>query len=226
MKLESVRTWFDVPQPMGLTREVQNLVLLVFAEQSGRRFCRSGIPVRAEELSLTRLDDVLELREQKLPSKADWERAVARAKTILDLSPSPHRTAGNVADLAEKAREAALRDRKDCQALTQRLRDRLTHLDIDPSTSDRLRTAAAVSSLLERVSQEEGGAVIAALVAGDAVTSEDAMGKSRREAAAVVQRLASTNWALLDEARQHAGEDPEAAAVRDDLTAVLTRTNW
>jgi hypothetical protein len=128
-----------------------------------------------------------------------------------------------VARLAEEARQVAERDRKECQALANRLRERLGQLDVDPGSSDRLKTASAVAGLLERLGQEEGTAVVLALAAGPAETSEDAMGKSREHAAAVGQRLAATNWTLLEEARRHAGDDAEAAAVRDDLTAALTQ---
>jgi hypothetical protein len=223
MKVKTMRDWLNKPHSMGLPKEVQNLVLLVFAELTDRRFARGELAARQEDVSLARLDDELELREQKLPPKAEWERAVARAKTILGLSPSPLLTAGNVARLADDAAGVARQDCDACRTLAQRLKDRLVRLEIDQTGSSRLKTAVAVASLVERLAQAEGAAVIAALAAVEVATSEEAMGKSREEAGAVADSLASANWTLLEEARRHAGDDTEAAAVRDDLLAVLTQ---
>ena len=68
-----LRRWLDDPKPMGLPKEVQNLVILTFAQQTSRAFFLHGAPF--PEPTLTNLPDACELREQKLPDEAQWKIA-------------------------------------------------------------------------------------------------------------------------------------------------------
>lgn len=51
-----LRGWIDQPKPMGLTAEVQNLVILAFAAQADRTPMRGGV---AAPVSLARIDDAV-----------------------------------------------------------------------------------------------------------------------------------------------------------------------
>ena len=46
LTVRSLRAWIDQPEAMGLTREVQNLVILSFALQSNLTFSLYGTPVQ------------------------------------------------------------------------------------------------------------------------------------------------------------------------------------
>ena len=71
-----LRRWTDQPEPLGLPRDLQSLVILVYAAQSGRVFRQHGGPV---EPSLDKLDDDFELVSPQLPSEEAWKVARARA---------------------------------------------------------------------------------------------------------------------------------------------------
>ena len=64
----------------GAPLAVQNLVLLVAAEQLGRRFSEHG---GAAVPTVARLEDHLTIVEQTLPEPAVWDAAVQRAQTLL-----------------------------------------------------------------------------------------------------------------------------------------------
>lgn len=86
MSVRQLRQWIDDPKPMGLPKDAQNLILLLFAEQTNRTFYRHGA---RWEGTLTTLPDDCELREQKLPEQRQWEAAVQRAGSIFGLAISP-----------------------------------------------------------------------------------------------------------------------------------------
>jgi hypothetical protein len=85
MTVARLRAWIDEPSPMGLPRAVQNLIIMVFAAQTNRSFFLHGNPVMP---ALESLSDELELREQRLPSQAEWEVAIRRGKKVFDVTTS------------------------------------------------------------------------------------------------------------------------------------------
>lgn len=93
-----LRQWIDLPQAMGLPAEVENLIILTFAEQANRSFLLKGGPYQP---SLENMLDELELREQALPPKEDWDKAVSRAATLFGLVVPQTLNATNVAKLVE-----------------------------------------------------------------------------------------------------------------------------
>ena len=70
-----LRRWTDQPEERGLPREIQNLLILVYADQTNRSFVRYGGNYTP---SLDDLPNELELQEQTLPDLKDWEEAVTR----------------------------------------------------------------------------------------------------------------------------------------------------
>ena len=59
-----------MPDARGLPEEVQNLLILTFAWQTGRSFFLHGGPYEATVESIS---DEVELREQALPKHGEWE---------------------------------------------------------------------------------------------------------------------------------------------------------
>ena len=97
--VSQLRQWIDEPKPMGLPREAENLVILLFAEQTNRTFFLHGAPFDA---TLTNLQDQLELREQKLPDPTHWDVAIQYAGNIFGVASSPLLNASNVTSLADR----------------------------------------------------------------------------------------------------------------------------
>ena len=73
--MADLRRWTDKPDERGLPREIQNLLILVYADQTNRSFMRYGGNYTP---TLDDLPNELELQEQTLPDLKDWEEAVNR----------------------------------------------------------------------------------------------------------------------------------------------------
>ena len=86
---------------MGLPKAVQNLVILIFAEQTNRSFYLHGAP---DEATLATMPDQMELRTWVGPPEEKWKLAVQRAGSIFGLTPSPLLNAANVTELGRRPR--------------------------------------------------------------------------------------------------------------------------
>jgi hypothetical protein len=197
LTVTQLRKWLDDPRPMGLPREAANLVILVFAEQNNFAFFEHGGP---QEGTLTKLPDLFELRQTRLPDEATWGVAVGRSASILGLAISPLRKAANVGLLTGQAKAKAAEQRAGCQGYARRLRERLQTLEIaDPP---RLKTAQATLSLVERLNAGEGDALVGVLASAEIATSEAAMGSCLKHAAELAATLDTFNWEILDAIRR------------------------
>ena len=190
-----LRQWMDEPKPMGLPREAQNLVILVFAEQTNRTFFLHGGPYPA---TLNELLDACELREQKLPSKEAWSTALQRAGHIFGLSVSELRNASNVGELARHVKDAVDAKAPHCEEYAKRLRERIEQLGLTPGASQRLATADASAALLASLRSVGPDAVIETLAAASVATSEEAMGGCVKNAGELHSVLTSTNWEIIE----------------------------
>lgn len=209
MEVGQLRTWIDEPQPMGLPREAENMVLLLFAEQTNRSFFLHSAPCDA---TLTHLPDRLELREQKLPHPAQWDMAVGRAGSIFGVTTSPLLKASNVSALIAGVTQKVADARRACQTYCQRLQERLGQFGIAAANTDRMQTAAATLALLERLYDVAPVEVVDILASVHVATSEIAMGECLSRAAELAGRLDATDWEIfaatvnLTDARQPAAE--------------------
>ena len=104
-----LRAWINQPQPRGLLADVEQLLILVFAEQTNRSFCRYD---RAYTPTLESMPDELELRPQPLPTLEDWERAVERNTTIFGGQWTGPLTAANAVHLAGELQAEVQRVRR------------------------------------------------------------------------------------------------------------------
>ena len=113
-----LRRWMDQPEERGLPREIQNLLILVYADQTNRSFVRFGGNYTP---SLDDLPNELELQEQTLPDLRDWEECVTRVADIMGHAISRLLNASNLASLAAKVSETLREFRPDCDGLPDRL---------------------------------------------------------------------------------------------------------
>jgi hypothetical protein len=190
-----LRQWIDEPRPMGLPPEAENVVILLFAEQTNRSFFLHGGPFDA---ALNQLPDALELREQRLPPPEQWQVAVARAGRIFGAEPLSLLNGSNVAKLATEVKEKAQQSRSACQSYCQRLRERCQALGIDPLAADRWNTATATLALVERVHDVALDEVVNALATAEVATTETAMGACWSHVAELSGRLDTTNWEIFE----------------------------
>jgi hypothetical protein len=215
MTVGKMRRWIDEPQAFGLPREVQNLIILVFALQTNRSFFLHGGPTQP---SLENVPDELELREQKLPSQSTWDNVRERAAAVFGVTASPLLNASNVSKLIGDI-QAEIAARKDtCGQLLVRLGQVAPQLADAGTTPARTRTAQAVKALVDALAQSEGDAFLNALARGEVASSEQAMGTSFKKAGDVLESLSRVNWELLEAVLRLAdGRKQAAQATWTDL---------
>ena len=213
-----LRSWMDVPSPTGLPKAVQNLVILVFAEQTNRSFYLHNV---AEEATLATMPDAMELRTWVGPPEQKWKLAVQRAASILGITSSPLLNAANVTELGQKAKEISEKSLPACRSLCRVLRERLEKFGLSADVP-RLKTATAVLKLVDGLALALPSDAVTVIADVECATSEAAMGKSRTTAGDLVERIAATTWSIFDDVVQL--PDPyktEAGQIRDSVCQAL-----
>jgi hypothetical protein len=199
-----MRRWTDLPDAKGLPKEIQNLLILVYADQTNRSFrhVHHGSNYTA---SLDDLPNELELQEQTLPDLKDWNEAVTRVADIFGHAISKLLNASNLAAMAEKIGESITEFKTDCEALPDKVQLVLKNLGVseaDFSKCDRVRTAKAVKSLLANCDGEEPTALVGAIAHAKVETNSTSMGRSLKSAKAILECLGRTRWDLFSAVTQ------------------------
>jgi hypothetical protein len=215
-----LREWIDQPESYGLDRRVQNLVICTVALLDDRVMVHGDQPVTP---AVDRLDDVVELRTQVLPSAEGWEAARPKAAAIFGVTAAPLLSAAGVAQLVAGVRAVATEHREAAGQLLSQLHGHTEALGIN-SDSDRMRTAQAVVDLLNGLASGEDHTAVAVLAAATVPTSAEAMGRSMKTAGTVTARLQRMNTGLISSATALGGDHGTAArSIADTLTAKASR---
>lgn len=188
-----LRAELDRPERLGLIPEVQDLLILVFAEQTNRSFFRNGgpyIPGWGE------LKEDLELREQKLPDEGTWSTARDRAAVLFGLAAPSFLSASNVSKLRGELKQAAEGLRGPVSDLVGVLRTWMESLGV-PLTAPRLRTAEALLTLAEDLYAAKPEAMLETLARATLATTPEAMGHAGPKAREVVSALRNTQLPML-----------------------------
>ncbi len=217
-----LRQYMDQPDERGLPREIQNLLILVFADQTNRSFKQYGNNYKP---GLDDLPNDLALHEETLPDVKDWEETVTRLADIFGHAISRLLNASNLTMLAEKVKESVTDFKADCDSLPDRLQLVLKNLgisEVDAGKTDRVRTAKAVKALLGACDGKEPTALVHAITQAKAETSTTTMGKSLKSAASVLGCLRSTKWDLFSAVAQLTDQrKTDADLLLDDVRSWL-----
>jgi hypothetical protein len=220
LTVEKLRRWINEPTKTGLTKEAENLVILVWAAQAGMSFDLHGAVC---EGTIPRVDDLWTLRQEQAPDEAQWRLAVSRAGAIFGLTPSPLPTAANAAKLGADVKARAALALPAVRTYAQRLGSRLTSLGVAPDSVDRMITAQATLGLLERIAAGDAKAVVATLATASVATSELAMSECQKNASEWSGELDGYLWNVVDQVTQAGGDVPtRAEPVLTDLKAILS----
>jgi hypothetical protein len=224
MTVAKLRAWMDEPSPMGLPRPVQNLVLMVFAAQTNRSFFLHGMAVMP---AIESLSDDLELREQRLPSQAEWEIAIHRGEKIFGLTTSPLLNAANLAKFVDDLLKAAQDAKAPCDDLAERLRQLLPTLSEQGTETPRYKTAQSAQQLLDAILGAQDGRRIEAMAGLTLNASEEAIEKNVRKASALLTALASVKWNLLEAVRKLADDRRERGeAIWDSIKDAFRKDEY
>lgn len=213
LTVKRLRQWMDEPEPMGLPRDVQDLVILAFAAQTNRSFFKMNVP---HAVDIGALDDLAELREEILPPVEMWNRAVELARAIFELSTPALLSPQNLARFSASAREKAEREAPGIDRLASRLAELASRLGV---TSTRVKTAVATRALVGRLSKAQPADVVRILAEAEISTTPEAMGAGFRKAAELNAALENTRWELLESVRELT--DARATAGRAIWQSVL-----
>ncbi|MEZ6036550.1 MAG: phage resistance protein [Planctomycetota bacterium] len=216
-----LRAWTDKPEARGLPTDVQNLLILTYAELTNRRFFQhgGGVSVTMD----TRLDDALELREQPLPSEAQWQQALERAHKVFGVVVGRLLGASNVGDLIEKVRAELKQRAAGARQLVGELKTRLKSLHADPSEAPRWKVAAAVATMCDALERATDDLFVERLAAATAPGSWESMGTSLKQVDPMRQALQQTRWETLENAWGLGGEHAVAAhALRTRVVAAVS----
>ena len=208
------RAWIDEPKPMGLSRELQNLVLLVWAAATDRTFLDHGGPAGT---AVDTLPDHLEVVAEQLPDDATWTEARDRMERVFGVARLPDQpSAVGLARLAG-ALQKAVTDHADTAAAVVTDLESLGAL-LPDGALERVATAMTGSALLHAL--QGGGASLDALrtlVAADLHPSPEAVGASIKASAAVTGAIKAVDVEIL----AAAFAKPEGTALRNELGALM-----
>ena len=215
-----LRRWIDQPEPLGLPRDLQSLVILVYAAQSGRVFRQHG---GAAEPSIDKLDDDLELVSPQLPSESAWTVAQSRAASVFgiaDINPARSSFETLVTTLRSRAQDAL----PAIQTLVPVVERRIGELDGDVGSSARAQTARAAAALAQTIAQAEDSVAVIEEFAAAQLPSEQHTGTALARAGQVHTALSGERWELLGIAIERAaanepGFTQVTAALRDAVCA-------
>jgi len=219
-----LKRWMDQPEERGLPKEIQNLLVMVYADQTNRSYIRYGgnyVP------ALDDLSNDLELVEQQLPDVNGWETAVLRVSEIFGHAVSRLLNAGNLTTLASKVKESVVSLKGDCESLPDRLQLILKNLGVSESdidNADRVKTAKATRKLLVDCSGKEATTLVGLIAGAKMETSGPAMGRSLKSATSILDCLRNTKWDLFDGV-SHLGDERKTLAdllLHDVRTALST----
>jgi hypothetical protein len=219
-----MRRWMNQPEPRGLPREIENLLILVYADQTNRSFGRYGGNYTP---SLDDLPDKLDLQEQALPDLKDWEEAVGRVAEIFGHALSRLLNASNLAALASKVSESVKEFRPDCDGLPDRLQLVFRNLGVpedEAAQSNRVKTAKAVKALLASCDGKEPTKLVGAIAQARLETNVTNMGRSLKSARSVLDCLRATRWDLFTAVAGIEGDraDNASQVIRDVVTWLKT----
>jgi hypothetical protein len=215
-----LRQWIDMPAPMGLPLELQNLIILAFAASTSRRFTMRGGPF---EPSVDSMPDELELREQSLPNANDWQLALQRASSLFGLTLGQTLNAANVGKLVDEVKQKIAEKRDAVTRLVVQVRDRAGRYAAG-ATGARQQTAESAQSLLAAVASAADSEVVAVLATANLQTSEAAVGRALGQAKVCADALeVGSYWQLFDVVLKLSDHRSDAAKVIGRrLSEVLT----
>ncbi len=194
IRVGELRRALDEPQRRGLVREMQDLVILLYADRMKLRMVRFGAAINDAQLG--RLDDDVVLRQMPLPSEAQWIAAVQVMNAVFGSGLSAVLTVNgfgrfnNEAERMRGERGAAARDLIDALASNELAR-------FSVAEGSRQKTAETARLLLDAMAPGDEVARVGKIAEFSDVRL-DALARSIASAAEIARVLRSTNWPTFE----------------------------
>ncbi|MCW3158006.1 DUF6079 family protein [Micropruina sonneratiae] len=195
--VSEVRGWINAMEPAkGLAESVGDLVILAWAALRRRAWFAHGAPIPTPKPGTLRNE--MELRVQAMPDGATWTAATHLAGVVFGLTASVYVTPAEVANLADKLREEALKLSDPAHRLVSAVELARTRLALTASPeTGRLQTARQGAELCEALRGLNGLRLIQRLAAAH-FAEPSRVGRSLASAATVAGQLTGFSWNRLD----------------------------
>ena len=161
MDVKHLRQWIDDPRPMGLPKEAENLVILLFAAQTDHTFYRHGGP--DDQVDTPKASRRLRTADGESAGCGRLGRGRQAGRQHLRGGRPKLLSAGNVATLSADVKKIADQARRPCDTYRQKLHDRMTCMGLAPEGTDRMKTALATQKLVGLISAAEAANVVGLL---------------------------------------------------------------
>lgn len=197
--------------PWGMTKAMEDAVLITWALIDNREFAGMGPAPRVGEL----LDGAVP-RRASLPSEPDWARAKERAGSVFGVAPEANLTSRSVARFAGAVRTQASSSR--VGDLVAQLDEHAVVLGIDPqSPAGRLATARRVHELVKAVeATRDDKTLVETIVTFDLAEELTPYGSAHASAERLATELRGLDWGMVDAAlaRNDGGFEAALAELR------------
>lgn len=216
--------WIDEPEAMGLPPLLQDLIIMVFAQQTNRAFTLHGGPVEPE---LGKIHEQCVLKQQTLPSDNEWLKAVELAQTALGISGLPNFLSGqSVLKFSELVKMEVSQNLDLAQKLRIALQERALDFG-EAGDFERLQTAKDSVKLLTTVKDRSDTPLIQALAELELNTPGEAIGTSLKKAADIVSRLKTCDLTAINSIAALEGQHGEKGReYRDQLFEAFRRNEY
>ncbi|GAA1843335.1 phage resistance protein [Asanoa iriomotensis] len=218
--VHALRKILDEPDHRGFERDLQNLIIAVFAEEQQLAWYRHGFKMPVD--AVAGVEDDIELRNPPMPEQDDWDKAIPRGEAVFGRPLPTWRIPSNLGEVASTIRGAARLHVAAASTLRARLEERVTELGLDPlATTGRLATARRVAALLETlVGEPDDVNLVGRLARADLGEIDDAVASlSFTSAGQVIDALARAQWGVLAAVRSIVATSDEARGIIDRLHA-------
>jgi hypothetical protein len=226
IRVSDLRQWLDEPEAMGLPLLLQDLIIMVFGQQTNRAFTFHGGPVEPE---LGKLHDDCHLKQQALPTEEEWRDAVALAQAALGISGLPTFLSGqSVLRFSEQAKANVTAQLDEAVRLRSAIEQRAAEFGAAAPDFERLKTANNTVKLLTIVKDRSDTQLVQSLAKLDLEkTPAEAIGTSLKRAAEVATKLKGCDLTAVNSIA--ALEGPAGATgkrLREELTEAFRRNEY
>ncbi|MFC1610310.1 hypothetical protein ACFL6C_05080 [Myxococcota bacterium] len=217
-----VRNYSDPDGNKGLTPELQDLLVWLYAQWSGRAIMMAGRDVPHGKFG--QLPEDAELIRPELPTEEEWQKALAQSGELFGISfPNRHLSARNLAGLNTRLSEAIgnVSQAKDLPGI---LSDRLSDWG-DDGNAPRKRTAQSAVELVALLTESSGSKRISALAVYAPETSPVAVARSLKTCGEALTGLRNEarwlNFSSVQSQLSNPRKKERAQHILDDLAALL-----
>ena len=203
-----LRQWINEPQPMGLSEDLLDLIVLTYARQADRFFILHSAQMPAE---LGKLRPEMEVREQKLPGEDDWRIAMERSQALFGMAVGQVRNANNVNRMSEGLKAESEKYLQQVTRLAGELMARIPWSGASLETAPRSVVTAEANRLLVAVHQARGTDMVKVLAQAPLTSPLQEVGVVIKSAERVLAALGATNWEILEGIRLLSDDRREAA---------------